>query len=256
MSSKAARRRLTAVPALLLAVAAAVPALAESAQTRCLQAKSCAEFTLQPYRWPSDAAGRVVIPYLVNPGGQPTMTDQEVLGAVQAAMRSWQRANPPITFRFEGFTPLPPGVPDGSNVIGFSVLGPPAAAAVVYYEEGVVREADLKLDAARLWLWEECPQRDNACGAPEPVLVGADDPLSEDRLVDVPANDLQGILAHELGHWLSLGHPEERAGREQTMREVPPFTLALQTLGLGDVLRVRAAYPCGKCGGRPVVFAP
>lgn len=68
--------------------------------------------------------------------------------------------------------------------------------------------------------------------------------------------DFQGTALHELGHWLSLNHTSEQRGSQQTMYQTAPTDLSLQTLGLGDVLGVRAAYPCGRCGGPPAVFAP
>lgn len=248
--------RLVAVTVLLTLLGAAVPAAVAAPQDRCPAAKTCGDFALFDYRWPSKPDGRVVIPYLVNPGGQVTMTEVEVVGAVQAAMRVWQRANPRLVFRFDGVTRLVPGIPDGANVIGFGPIAVGSGLASITSVDEVVVEADVTLDAASTWLWEECRQQDNACGEPHPVLIDVEDPIFGHRLRHLSAKDVQGILTHELGHWVSLAHASRPGGGQQTMFGTAGFTLSNQTLALGDVLGVRAAYPCGRCGGPPVVFAP
>lgn len=106
---------------------------------------------------------------------------------------------------------------------------------------------NVSFNAGLKWVWDQCEQRDRACGRlPEDDVGGT----------NTGGVDFQGTAVHELGHWLSLNHTTSDRGNQQTMYQTGPTNLSLQTLGLGDILGVRAAYPCGSCGGRPVVFMP
>lgn len=112
-------------------------------------------------------------------------------------------------------------------------------------------KVDLVFNLDRTWRWVQCEQRDGSCGRPVGEPIGAAGASTSTGGVD-----FQGTALHELGHWLSLNHTSEQRGNQQTMYQMAPTDLSLQTLGLGDVLGVRAAYPCGRCGGPPAVFAP
>lgn len=218
----------------------------------CPAAKTCADYDLYDYRWPTQPGKRVVIEYYINPGLPLRVTPEEIEGATAAAARTWERANPRISFKYQGRTDALPGVQDGMNVVGFSVSVVPTAraSATSFHSGGLLLEADLTLAADNAWTWRQCQQRDNSCGR----LVG--EPVNVFGIAtNTPGVDLQGTLVHELGHWLSLNHAEEE-NTAQTMAAIGPTDLSLQTLALGDVLGVRAAYPCGTCGGKPVVFAP
>jgi hypothetical protein len=249
------RLRLAAVTACLAAVAGAAPSMAgPPPPSKCPAPKTCDEFVLDPARWPADAAGRVVIPYLVNPAGRKQMAEGDFIAAVQAAAGLWERANPRLHFKYEGTTSLLPGVPDGSNVVAFGATPPPFtgvanAAAEIFSQDGVITEADIVLAVERPWTAEQCAQRDNSCGKAKPLVEAG-------SITSITGLDVVGVLAHEFGHWLSLGHPDSTRGRELTMYGSGSFDLRRQTLGLGDILGARAAYPCGRCKGKPVVFAP
>ncbi len=239
--------RWTLLAAAMVATCLATPATAASS---CPNPKTCRAYVLDAYRWPVPAGQPLVLHYRVNPVN-PYVAQADVPRMVAAATRVWERANPRVHFHFDGMTTALPGVLDGVNVVGW---GPPldpvelAHAAIFTSGNGTtVVEADLSLNLAAGTRWHECPQRDGGCqGHATPDATGT------------YTGEVQGVVEHELGHWLSLNHPDALGGSEMTMSAVddPRLGLTYQTLGLGDVLGVRAAYPCGRCGGAPKVYAP
>lgn len=215
----------------------------------CPAPKTCADYVLTGERWPTDRAGRIVIDYRVNPRNAQ-IPAEHAAPMVAAATRVWERANPLVRFRFQGLTDALPGIQDGWSVIGF---GPPllpgleAARAQTWLSDGVIVEADISVNATSGYVWQPCEQRDGGCsGHPRPIAP-----------TGTWTNEVQGIVTHELGHWLGLDHPDSERARQLTMSEVYDTErgLEVQTLGRGDVLGLRAAYPCGACG-KPVVFSP
>lgn len=185
------------------------------------------------------------IEYYLNPVGTATLTEIQLVGMLRGATAVWERANPRIHFVYMGTTTTPAGVPDGKNVVGFGMpLFPTAMAmAPVYAENRRITDADIVFNADIIWSWEPCRQRDASCG--RRALDGM--PFSP---------EIQGVATHELGHWLSLDHPNQEDGVRQTLAVLSSGDLSGQTLALGDIVGVRAMYPCGKCGGRPVVYVP
>lgn len=69
--------------------------------------------------------------------------------------------------------------------------------------------------------------------------------------------DLQDLITHEVGHWLWLEDLTSKDGYNLTMNsglDQPDrgFTDRRRvTLGLGDILGARSAYPC-ECGFPPI----
>jgi hypothetical protein len=198
-----------------------------------------------------------VIPYYVSVAvTHPTVPAASLPDMVASAMRVWERADPLIRFEYLGTTQALPGLPfDGKNVIGY---GAPLAPALVagytptsFTQAGDINEADIVISPTSPWTWQSCPQQDGGCaGHSADFMAGPVD-------TNTWGPEIQGMVEHELGHMLGLDHPDELGGTEETMfSTLSSDNLTPQTLGLGDILGVRAIYPCGKLCEPPVVYAP
>jgi hypothetical protein len=246
------RKTLAAATAALLCLAAS-PAIA--ARASCPAVKTCGAYVLDDYRWPVRAGQPLVIPYYVSTAiSHPSVPASELPQIVRRATAVWERANPRIHFKYLGLTSAMPGLPyDGHNVIGYGVPVAPnegANAVINFTQSGRILEEDLVINPATYWTWDPCAQRDGGCGGHSADIVPP-------AATETWGPELQGVLTHELGHWLSLDHSDAKGGADETMfSAVPSDNLKMQTLGLGDILGARAAYPCGRCGGRPRVYAP
>jgi hypothetical protein len=230
----------------------------------CPSPATCDRFRLYGLRWAAAADGSIRIPYLLA-GRHPQVPEAIAREAFRRMGEVWTAANPRVRFAEQGTTLEPAGdppfLPDGRNEFGFgpSPLLTPGAGAVATLTSvgGTIVEADVVLSVSVLWSWRPCEQSDGACagdGTPDVDAAG---------LVEAKFTDLAGVVAHELGHVLGLDHASpglgEGATRQLTMHPVapsPPERRIFQTLGLGDVLGVRALYPCGECDGPPRVFVP
>jgi hypothetical protein len=238
-------------------VVSVLPLASQASGSPCPAVKTCGAYVLDDYRWPTSPRQPLVIPYFVSTAiSNPSVPASQLPQIVRRAAAVWEQANPRIHFRFMGTTSALPGLPyDGHNVIGYgapAVAGAEAAHATINYtQSGRILEADLVINPGTYWTWDPCPQRDGGCAGHSMDLVPG--PVATNTW----GPEIQGVLTHELGHWLSLDHPDAAGGSDETMYSaVPPDNLKMQTLGLGDIRGVRAAYPCGACGGTPKVYAP
>lgn len=238
-----------ALLALLTVPAVAVPAAAAG---ECTDPKACSSYSLLGARWPANTTGRVVVDYWVNPTTWH-VSAEEAVALFRAAAATWQAAHPRLDLRYRGTVDTPPDLEDGRSVFGFSAPQLPvveAAHASVRTQDGVIVEADIVINVTAGGTWQQCAQRDGACGG------HADE-------IDLPTGssgiwmaELQGIATHEIGHALGLDHADD-ADVVLTMHPVndPREGMRYQTLGRGDVRGLRALYPCKGCAA-PRVFAP
>lgn len=287
----AAAAALIAASGLNLTAAGAQPLLDEETdpchgdQTRChFQSDGCPDPKTCPnYRnnyepghgWSAAADGLVHIDYWINPTRQTaiselrrpgsSLSDEQVIQAIQQAFSTWQAWHPHIRFDYQGETETPAGhIPDGQNVVGFGQPLIPGAIAETSTRGDAqhIREADIVIVNGG-WSWRPCEQRDDSC-PDERINPYEDDPRCDQFEQEIQMGDvriwtecplrsleidLQGITTHEVGHVLGMTHAPGPESRYLTMvggdRGGESFGnhRHFSTLGLGDVLGVRALYP-------------
>ncbi len=201
----------------------------------CPAPRTCAAYSLKPYRWPT-VKGFATLQFSVNPV-QVWVPQQDAVQAASRAAAAWASASPKVKVAPVSTTTSLPRLGDGQNVIAWTQLDAGTlAAASVWVKNGKVVEADIALNALIPWAWTPCAPTDGSC-----TPAAADAGL-------VRRFDLQSVLTHEVGHWLGIGHLDGAAAAELTMFTTPnPGERKQVTLALGDVAGVRAAYPCPKC---------
>lgn len=208
---------------------------------KCPDAKTCRRYVFEtgkPVRYPAGPDGRVTIAYWINFAGldTSTITLEEAEAAIAAAFQTWANAAPTLRFVYRGRTNHPVVTDDGWNVVGFQ-----AATTVTHAGNP---ELDIEFTPSG-WKWEPCEQRDNSC---TPVTKPSGP-------VTTSQHDLQSIATHEAGHALGLGHPRNyETDREMTMYAADLDARSPSTLALGDVLGIRATYPCS-CP-LPPIYSP
>lgn len=220
---------------------------------RCPDAKTCRRYTFlagagvdasRAPRWPVGGDGFAVVRYHVNPFGSGLPQD-DVRGAVERAFETITRAVPILRFELAGFTDRLPTPDDGHNDIGFSNAR--TAHAGVDWQGTTMTEVDMLFAANGQWTWSPCEQRDGSCT--KTCVRG-------DSRVAVCGAELQSIVTHEGLHWAGLGDMYET----ETDRELsasPQGSVSdrfRSTLALGDVLGLRALYPCS-CP-LPTIYSP
>ncbi|HVF75631.1 MAG TPA: matrixin family metalloprotease [Acidimicrobiales bacterium] len=214
----------------------------------CPDPKTCRRYQFvlyngEPGRWPTGPDGRVTIRYYVNHNGSGLSADV-VKRAIEAAFATWERAAPTVDFVYAGSTIRAPALGDGYSDIAFVNAGPGNAFAQV--RDGVTTEADMFLSTGE-WTWHPCEQRDNSCTrTTSPGSTG-----------EGYRDELQSIVTHEGGHWLGLADMRDDQGLDQHLTMRPsgmPGDRFWTTLALGDVLGVRALYPCS-CP-LPPIYSP
>jgi hypothetical protein len=218
---------------------------------KCPDAKTCRRYVFggsstaaNAPRWSKGSDGFAAVRYHVNPTGSGLASDQ-VKGAAERAFATIMNAAPTLRIEFAGFTDRIPALGDGFTDIGF--VNANTAHAIPTVRDGVIVEADMLLAAAPgFWTWEPCEQRDNSC---TPVCVKTPDGRG-------CRNELQSAFTHEGIHWFWLGDlSNNETDQEMTMWPQPPFHNRFRsTLALGDVLGLRALYPCS-CP-LPPIYSP
>ncbi len=127
------------------------------------------------------------IPYAINAGNSHGLTTSDVMGAVSGAMSAWNSVDgATIEFSDQGQTPVRTVDYDGVNTIYFDTdwtMDPELMAVTANwsYSDGTVVGFDIRIN-----------DRDHS--------------WATDGRVD--ADDLQNMLAHEVGHCLGLDHTD------------------------------------------------
>jgi hypothetical protein len=187
----------------------------------------------------------MVLQYWINPTGSgSSLTDQQIIDAINAAAQTWMAADPQVQLVYGGTTTQQPLL---NNVVGFD--GQPSSARLSKPDQnGHYTAFDMNLLIGNAWTWRPC---DPAAG----------NPCSD---YGTGGGDLQNIVTHEWGHVLGLGHPTNvnNSDTELTMYGGYPQSCggsqdgcrAQDTLGLGDVLGERYLYPTS--APVPTLYSP
>lgn len=227
--------------------------------------------TVEDSRWPSARDGTVRVEYYINPNHQIWLTKEDVRGAVAAAADTWMRANPRLRLIFKGFTNDSPIPLDGKLVIGW---WPTYGAAAVYgqpdsfgWHPQIRRELDpvwystplrtpwnfdIWLNPTVAWEWAPCKF---ACPPYRAKHLREVDPGDRTGTFYVFGfAEFQSVMTHEFGHVLGLNDINEPDYCPLTMVTTGCFNWPKpapdgygirysSTLGLGDILGLRALYP-------------
>jgi hypothetical protein len=199
----------------------------------CPAATTCEVFKLGKARWTTDASGKLTMPYRYNDAGRPSRAPgaDTVRSALHAGAAEWHRWNSNVTYSDAGETASKPGAmgpggscADGVNAVGWRPLqGGVLGVTYVCYDTTTLRiqEVDTALNSTVKW-----------------EVFSAPDDTSR-------AFDLQSVLTHELGHWLSFLDLYTSRAKKQTMfGNGKPGQIGARTLALGDVVGAQTAYPC------------
>lgn len=209
---------------------------------KCPAPKTCRRHRFiagQVHRWRIGPDGRATIRYRINPvGADSTITADQIEGAIAAAMTTWERAAPTLRFVYEGRTDKLAVPDDGVSVVSFNA---PETARTFNTADAAGDLTEFDIYFRRMgWVWAPCEQRDGSC---TPYRT------DRDSVSGIYAVDLQAVATHEVGHALWLADmTDNHLDRELTM--YPGDAEDLQgsrhwtTLALGDVLGIRALYPC------------
>jgi hypothetical protein len=211
----------------------ATPVAATSSKGACPAAPTCEVFSISDFRWKTDAKGTAVINYKYNDANRRVLRapePAETRGAIHAAAATWRHWNSNIVMRDTGDTTARFGAlgrdgtcADGNNVITWGRVDDPDAVGMAGMcldkTRHVIRDADIALNISYWWSLGPNPRR--------------------------ATYDVQEIVTHEMGHWLSLLDIYAGGGQNQTMfGSADPNETRKRTLGLGDVRGLQRAYPC------------
>jgi hypothetical protein len=209
------------------------PAAASSNSGVCPAAPTCDVFGITAFRFPARPDGKVVVNYKYNDANRRDLRSPDapvVRSAIHAAAAAWMHWDSRIVLNDTGDTAVAPGTPgtdgtcaDGTNVIGWGRFDDPDAVGEAMMcldrSQHVIRDADIMLNISYWW---------------------SDGPNARRQTYDV-----QEILTHEMGHWLSLQDMYSDTSSAQTMHgSADPNEIRKRTPALGDIAGLQTAYPC------------
>jgi len=209
------------------------PQAATAAKGVCPAAPTCDIFGITGYRFKTDANGTALIDYKYNDADRRDLRSPDA-GAVRqdihAAAATWHHWNSNIVMRDTGDTTAVFGATgkdgtcaDGVNSISWGRFASPddvgVAGMCLDKTQHVIRDADIMLNISFWW---------------------SNGPNARRQTYDV-----QSILTHEMGHWLSLTDQYSPTASNQTMFGSADYNeTRKRTPAFGDITGVQTAYPC------------
>jgi len=212
----------------------ATPVAASRSSGTCPAAPTCDVFGTTDFRWKTDRNGTAVINYRYNDADRRDLRSPDpaaVRAAIHAAAAQWHHWDSNVVLHDAGDTTAAFAAPgadgtcaDGTNVIGWGRFDDPdtvgEAGMCLDRSHHLIRDADIQLNTAYWW------------------SIGPDGRRA--------TYDVQEIVTHEIGHWLSLLDVYSGAASNQTMfGSADPNETRKRTPALGDVIGLQTAYPCG-----------
>jgi hypothetical protein len=174
-------------------------------------------------KWPS-----MPVSYWINEKGSPQILNGSDFAAVQAAFQTWQNIpTADIRFAYKGTTPVSTVGYDGMNVITFidasTPLGSSTIAATFSFYGSVLNSAGVIVYGT------------------QEADIAFNPAFSFSTSAETARYDIQGVITHEIGHFLGLDH----AGLISSV--MVPFSAASQldqrTLSYDDIAGVMEIYP-------------
>jgi hypothetical protein len=185
------------------------------------------------------------IGYWVNPTGSQVSAGSTVT-AIEAAMATWDNADGPLGYGYQGTTTREAGVADGYNVISWADISAqyPNAIAVTtvwYYRIGKhIAEVDTVMNSALPWSYTDPGSIPDLSGPAQPVASRYADPSGSGV---TNKYDIRDIMTHEAGHWIMLGDLYNGKDSLLTMYGYGSTgEISKDTLAYGDELGVEAVY--------------
>jgi len=182
-------------------------------QSGQIKKKTTAGYIYSGIHWPSSG---IPVEYHVNTAGAPS----GALSAAQAAAQAWNDAGSAFSFTYLGTTTRQEGN-DGYNVVCWQYYDGPSgtlAVATIWYVplSNEIVECDIRYDSSENWGTDGSPTK----------------------------FDVQGIGAHEFGHWLMLDDLYDSEDSEMTMYGYASLgETKKRTLEWGDIAGIRFIYP-------------
>lgn len=165
--------------------------------------------------------------YRINYSGIPSNLSPEAIRSIfDLSFSNIQGAGGGILFHYAGESQEFKASDDGQNTIRWSAL-PAGVVAMTYVwtENGRLRDADTIFNQRYTWTYTDYNGSNDCSGYKSSF-------------------DLRNIATHEFGHWTGLGDIYNLQGRDLTMYGYASRgELKKGTLGLGDIVGVRAVWP-------------
>jgi len=202
----------------------------------------CADYKYTRIHWADPTA----IEYYINPANS-SVFEETVINALNAAFATWDNADGPLGYLYQGKTGLSGGVQDYNNVVSWDDISTeyPNAIAVTsvwYYRYNrEIVEIDTQMNSTLAWSYTDPGLRPDLS---DPAVKDANRYLDSTKIGPEGTYDIQNIMTHEAGHWIMLDDLYKNKDSKLTMYGYGDTQeLKKDTLAYGDELGVEHVYP-------------